>query len=157
MAEFGAAFKDGGEDLARLIDSSNSFIATANDNFELTQRLIRNSNTVLGTQLDKASAIRDFARDLALFSDTLAASDPDLRRVIDNGSATANQLRSFLEENEVDLGQLINDLVTTGEVQVRHLDGIEMLMILYPYVVAGGFVVNDVTPGERVCTTPTSV
>ena len=146
VSEFGAAFKDGGEDLARLIDSSNSFIATANDNFDLTRNLIRNSNTVLGTQLDKASAIRDFARNLALFSDTLAASDPDLRRVIENGSATANQVRSFLEENEVDLGQLINDLVTTGEVQVRHLDGIEMLMILYPYVVAGGFVVNDITP-----------
>src|SRR5690606_11446779 len=76
VAEFGAAFKDGGEDLSRLIDSSNSFIATANDNFDLTKRLIRNSNTVLGTQVDKASAIRDFARDLALFSDTLAASDP---------------------------------------------------------------------------------
>lgn len=146
VAEFGAAFKDGGEDLSRLIDSSNSFIATANDNFDLTKRLIRNSNTVLGTQVDKASAIRDFARDLALFSDTLAASDPDLRRVISNGSATANQLRTFLEDNQVDLGQLINDLVTTGEIQVRNLDGIEMLMILYPYVVAGGFVVNDITP-----------
>ena len=146
VAEFGAAFKDGGEDLSRLIDSSNSFIATADENFELTQSLIRNSNVVLGTQIDKASAIRDFSRDLALFSDTLAGSDKDLRRVIDNGSATANQLRGFLEDSGVDLGQLINDLVTTGEVQVRHLDGIEMLMILYPYVVAGGFVVNDVTP-----------
>ena len=34
----------------------------------------------------------------------------------------------------------------TGEVQVKHLDGIEMVLILYPYTVAGGFVVNAKTP-----------
>ena len=142
VSEFGKAFDDGGDDLGRLIDSSTSFIETADANFEVTRQLIRDSNIVLGTQLDKASAIRTFARDLALFSDTLAASDPDLRRVIANGSATATQLRTFLEENEVNLGKLINNLVTTGEVQVRNLPGIEMVLILYPYVVAGGFVVN---------------
>lgn len=142
VSELGKAFNDGGDDLARLIDSSTSFIDTADENFALTRRLINDSNVVLQTQLDKASAIRSFARDLRLFSDTLAASDKDLRRVIANGSATANQLRSFLDENKVDLAKLLNNLVTTGEIQVRHLDGIRMIMILYPYVVAGGFVVN---------------
>jgi phospholipid/cholesterol/gamma-HCH transport system substrate-binding protein len=146
VSEFGKAFKDGGEDLSRLIDTSTSFIDTADANFELTRDLIRDSNTVLSTQLDKSSAIQSFARDLALFSDTLAEADPDLRRVIANGSATATQLRTFLEENEVPLGRLINNLVTTGEVQLRHLPGLEMVLILYPYVVAGGFVVNSKTP-----------
>ena len=141
--EFGAAFKDGGDDLTRLIDSSTSFIDVANENFELTQQLIRDSNIVLGTQMDKASAIQSFARDLDLFSGTLAASDKDLRRVIDNGSVTATQLRTFLEDNQVNLGKLINNLVTTGEVQIKHLDGTRMVLILYPYVVAGSFVVND--------------
>jgi phospholipid/cholesterol/gamma-HCH transport system substrate-binding protein len=148
--EFGAAFHDGGDDLTRLIDSSTSFIDVANDNFELTQQLIRDSNTVLGTQLDKASAIQSFAKDLALFSDTLAASDQDLRRVITSGSATANQVRAFLEKNDVNLTKLLNNLVTTGEIQVQRLAETEMLLILYPYVVAGAFVVNDVTPGNNV-------
>jgi len=146
VSEFGAAFKDGGDDLTRLIDTSTSFIDTANANFELTRRLIRDSNTVLSTQLDKASAIRSFARDLALVSDTLAASDGDLRRVIANGGATATQLRRFLEENKVDLAKLLNNLVTLGDIQVRHLDGLEMVLILYPYTVAGGFVVNSRSP-----------
>lgn len=143
--EFGAAFKDGGDDLSRLIDTSNSFIQTANENFDITTQLIDDSRTVLSTQLDKASAIRSFARDLALVSDTLVASDGDLRKIINNGSATANQLRTFLEENKVDLAKLLNNLVTTGEVQVRHLDGLRMLLIVYPYIVAGAFVVNDKT------------
>ena len=96
---------------------------------------------MLRGQVAKESAIRTFARDLAAFSDTLAGSDKDLRGVIDGGSVAANELRTFIEDNEVELGELINNLVTTGEVTVQHLDGIEQVLVLYPYVVEGGFTV----------------
>lgn len=139
--ELGKAFKGTGGDLGQIADTSNSFIRSANANFDVTSALLQDSNKVLGTQVDKASAIKSFSRDLSLFSTTLANSDPDLRRVIENGSATANQLRTFLEQNKVDLGQLINNLVTTGEVTGRHLDGTEMILVVYPYVVAGGYTV----------------
>jgi phospholipid/cholesterol/gamma-HCH transport system substrate-binding protein len=141
--ELGQAFEGTGEDLGRIIDTSNSFIEAANDNFDITTALLEDSNTVLATQIDKTSAIKSFAHDLSLFSDTLAASDQDLRRVIDNGSVTANQLRSFLNENKVDLGSLINNLVTTGEITGRHIKGTELILTVYPYVVAGGFTVVD--------------
>jgi phospholipid/cholesterol/gamma-HCH transport system substrate-binding protein len=147
VSEMGKAFNGTGEDLGRIIDTSNSFIETADANFDVTTSLIEKSNTVLQTQIDSGSDIRAFARDLALFSDTLVESDADLRRVIDNGSATANQLRRFLEDNGVDLGELINNLVTTGEVVVRHLDGIEQVLVLYPYVVEGGYTVVSKDPG----------
>jgi phospholipid/cholesterol/gamma-HCH transport system substrate-binding protein len=143
--EFGNAFEGVGPDLSRLIESSTSFIEAANQNFELTTTLVDESRVVLGTQLDKASAIRSFSRNLRLFSDTMARSDQDLRKVIDDGSVTARTLRTFLEENEVDLGKLINNLVTVGEVQIEHLAGLKMVLILYPYVVAGGYTVADDT------------
>jgi phospholipid/cholesterol/gamma-HCH transport system substrate-binding protein len=146
VAEMGKAFRGTGENLGQIIDTSNSFIETANDNFEVTTSLLEDGNKVLTTQLDKASAIQSFARDLSLFSDTLASSDKDLRRVINNGSATANQLRTFLEENDVDLGELINNLVTTGEVTGKHIAGTEMILLAYPYVVAGGFTVVGKDP-----------
>ena len=143
VSEMGKAFNGTGENLGQIIDTSNSFIRTANANFDITEALIQDSNTVLRTQIDSTSSIKSFARDLALLSDTLVTSDADLRRVINNGSATANQLRTFLEENEVNLGQLINNLVTTGEIVVEHLDGIEQILVLYPYVVEGGYTVVD--------------
>lgn len=146
VTEMGKAFGGTGEDLQRLIDSGNSFIDAANQNFDVTTALIKDSNTVLHGQIDSTTAIKTFARELALFSGSLAGSDQDLRAVIDNGSATANQLRRFLEDNQVDLGQLINNLVTTGEVVVKHLDGIEQVLVLYPYVVEGGFTVVDKSP-----------
>lgn len=146
VTEMGKAFGGTGEDLSRLIESGDSFIQAANDNFDTTTALIRDSNTVLKGQLASASAIRTFARNMSLFSGSLAGSDRDLRRVIDNGSATANELRTFLEDNEVELGELIQNLVITGEVIVENLAGVEQILVLYPYVVEGGFTVVAKSP-----------
>lgn len=144
--ELGTAFDDTGEDLQRIIDTGTSFIQEADANFDLTTALIRDSNTVLGTQLDTQSALRTFASQLSLFSGSLAGADEDLRRLIDTGSGTATQLRTFLEQNQVELGDLLNNLVTTGEITVRNLDGIKQLLVVYPYAVEGGFTVVSKTP-----------
>jgi phospholipid/cholesterol/gamma-HCH transport system substrate-binding protein len=146
VLEMGAAFGGTGEDLQRIIDSGNSFINTANDNFDLTTDLIRDSNTVLHGQIASESAIRNFSAQLQAFSSVLAGADPDLRNLIDTGGVAATQLRTFLEQNRVELGDLINNLVTTGEVVVEHLDGIKQVFVLYPYVVEGGFTVVSKTP-----------
>ncbi len=146
-SEFGLAFNDAGQDLQTILDSSNAFIAAADENFGVTVDLIRDSNTVLHGQIDSERAFRRFARDLSTFSTTVADHDKDLRKLIDDGSLGANALRVFLEDNEVELGELINNLVTTGEVVVKHLDGIEQLLVLYPYVVEGGFTVVSKSPG----------
>jgi phospholipid/cholesterol/gamma-HCH transport system substrate-binding protein len=144
--ELGQAFAGTGVDLQRIIDTGNSFINEADANFDITSALIRDSNTVLATQVDKASAIRTFAQQLSLFSDSLAGSDKALREVIDQGSATATQLRTFLEQNRVNLAELLNNLVTTGDVVVKHLPGIEQILVIYPYVVEGGFTVVSKSP-----------
>jgi phospholipid/cholesterol/gamma-HCH transport system substrate-binding protein len=144
--ELGQAFAGTGKDLQQIIDTGTSFLDEADKNFDVTTALIRDSNTVLQGQVAKASAIRTFARDLSLFSGSLAGSDKALREVIDQGSATATQLRTFLEQNEVDLGALINNAVTAGEVVVDHLPGIEQILVIYPYVVEGGFTVVSKSP-----------
>ena len=146
VSELGAAFGGTGEDLQRIIDTGNAFIEDANANFDVTTALIRDGNIVLRGQVASSSAIRNFASQLSLFSGTLAASDKDLRRVIDSGSLAARDLRRFLEENEVDLAELVNNLVTTGEVVVKRLDGIEQVLVVYPYVVEGGFTVAAKSP-----------
>jgi phospholipid/cholesterol/gamma-HCH transport system substrate-binding protein len=146
VSEMGDAFGGTGEDLQRIIDSGTSFIDAANANFDTTTALIRDSNTVLRGQIASESAIRTFASQLRLFTGTLAGSDKDLRTLIDNGSATAVELRRFLDDNKVDLAELVNELVTTGEVVVRHLDGVEQVLVLYPYVVEGGFTVVSRSP-----------
>ncbi|MXG90256.1 MCE family protein [Nocardioides flavescens] len=144
--ELGTAFAGTGDDLQRIIDTGGDFIQTADANFDLTTNLIRDSNTVLTTQVESESAIRNFSSQLSKFTDVLAGSDPDLRRLIDNGGPAANQLRTFLEDNQVELGDLLNNLVTTGQITVEHLDGVKQLLVLYPYVVEGGFTVVAKSP-----------
>jgi len=144
--EFAKAFAGSGEDLQRIIDSGNSFIETADANFDVTTALIRDSNTVLTGQIASESAIRNFATELSGFSTVLAGADPDVRRLIETGSTSTIELRDFIETNRVELGSLFNNLVTTGEVVVRHLDGIKQLLVIYPYVVEGGFTVVSKSP-----------
>lgn len=135
--ELGQAFDGTGEDLQRIIDTSTSFIELANQNFDTTEALIRDANTVLNGQIASDSALRTFASELSLFSDTLADADPDLRRLLTTGSAATVELRTFIEQNQVDLGELINNLLTTGNIVVKRLDGVETLLSIYPYVVEG--------------------
>lgn len=146
ILELGTAFEGTGEALQQIIDTGNSFIETANANFDVTTALLEDSNVVLKGQVASAGALRTFARDLSLFTGTFRGSDRDLRRLIDTGGASVTEVRTFLQENEVDLVGLLDNLVTTGEIAVRRLPGIEQLLVLYPYVVEGGYTVVDKNP-----------
>lgn len=146
VTELGAAFGGTGEDLQRIIDTGNSFIETANANFDITTALIRDSNTVLQGQVDSASSLRQFADQLSVFSGAMVGADKDLRRVIDSGSFTANQLRTFLEQNEAELADLLNNVIITGRVVVKNIAGLRTLFIAYPILLEGSFAVVDKNP-----------
>lgn len=140
ITELGRAFGGTGEDLQTIIDTGNSFIETADDNFEITTALIRDSNTVLRGQVASESSLRTFADQLSAFTSSLAGADADLRKVIDTGSVAATQLRTFLEQNGVELSELLANLVTVNEITVRHLPGIRQMLVVYPVAVLGAYV-----------------
>jgi phospholipid/cholesterol/gamma-HCH transport system substrate-binding protein len=143
IAESGDAFEDAGDDLSRIIDTSNAFIEAADANFDVTAALIRDSRTVLQTQLDSAGHIRSFVHDLRLLSDSLVASDADFRQLIDEGSLTAGVVRQFVADNSDAIGRLLNNVITNNRVVTARLDGLEMILEVYPYPVEGGYAVVD--------------
>ncbi|MFI5626111.1 MCE family protein [Nocardioides sp. NPDC051685] len=142
--ELGKGFAGTGRDLQTIIDTGTAFVETADQNFGLTTQLIRDSNTVLQGQLDSSSAIKSFATDLELFTGTLAGSNKDLIRLIESGSASSTELRQFLEQNQVDLGELLNEVLVTGKVVRKNLPGVKQVLSVFPLVVEGGFGVVDV-------------
>ena len=146
VSELGDAFDGTGDDLQKIIDTGNSFIEAADANFDITTKLIEDGNTVLNTQINSESSLRTFADQLALFSGTLADADPDLRKLIDEGSFAANGLRGLIEDNRIELADLLNNLITTGEVIVENLNGLEQVLVIYPYIVEGGFTVASKDP-----------
>ncbi len=146
VAESGEALEDAGDDLSRIIDTSNAFIEAADANFDVTASLIRDSRTVLQTQLDSAGHIEAFVHNLRLLSDTLVASDADLRTLIDEGSLTADVVRQFIADNSDAIGKLLSNVISTNRVVTSRLAGVEVLFEVYPYPVEGGYAVVDKDP-----------
>lgn len=135
--ELGTAFAGTGQDLGRIIDTQSAFIQTANENIGTTRALIRDSGSVLQTQIDKQGELSTFSKNLALFSDTLAKSDPDLRRLADGGGGAAKEIREVVDENSDDVGALTNNLITANRPAFENTQAVRTLFILFPYLLEG--------------------
>lgn len=145
--ELGRAFEGTGRDLGRIIDTSTEFVTAAQENIGVTQQLIRSSSSVLRTQMDKQSELATFSSNLAKFSDTLVDADPDLRRLLDQGTSGAKEIREVVDENQKDLTSIFNDLRIATVPLDKYHKGLEAIAILYPYLVDGGYSV--IAPSKR--------
>lgn len=143
--ELGTATRGTGPALASSIDSSNALLDTAIEHLPATTDLISQSRTVLRTQLDQADNIRSFARDLRGLAGQLRESDPDLRRILATGPGAASELDQLIRSVGPGLSALMANLLTTSEVIVRRLDGVEQILVSYPHLTA---VAPTVVPGD---------
>ncbi|MFC4605052.1 MCE family protein [Rhodococcus kronopolitis] len=118
VTELGKAFDGKGDDLQLLVDSVNSFTQVGLENLPQTLALIRDSRTVLDTQSEQSSAIRQFSSDVNLISQQLASSDPDIRRLIATGTAASAEVGSLIDSAgpalTTDLGNLAQVTAALG-------------------------------------------
>lgn len=166
VTELGNAFNNQGPALGALLDANNRLLQAAQQNLPDTLALIKLSGGVLQTQLDEAPAMASWAHSLNLLSQQFKASDGDFRSLLDNGPSDLGVIQSLIQDNRTDLGVTFANLATTGQMLVRHLDGLEEIFELYPALAAGsytvlhpdgvgalGFVVNNGDPPD--CGSPT--
>jgi virulence factor Mce-like protein len=147
--ELGQAFAGAGDDLGRLIDNGDMLLARAEESLPETLRLITDGQTVLDTQRESRSAIRDWAADLRLVTDTLVEMDPDLREIVVNAPDAGAALQQLVEDAGPGLGSLVRNIDVLNGVTIPRLDGVEQLLVTYPDVVTGGFtVVRDDGDGK---------
>lgn len=139
VEELGNAFNGQGPTLGALLDASSNLLDAATKNLPDTLALINTSDSVLKTQLETAPALQSWAHSLNLLSKQLKDSDPDIRSLLDNGPGDLNVISSFVNANRTDLGIVLSNLATTGELLVRRFDGLEELFELYPPLAAGSF------------------
>jgi phospholipid/cholesterol/gamma-HCH transport system substrate-binding protein len=138
VTELGKAFNQRGDDLTRLLDSSNNLLQAAEDNLPQTIDLIDQSKTVLDRQLAESQPLQSFTHSLNLLSQQLKSSDGDIRHLLSSGPSDLTVIRDFVENNRSDLGVVIANLATVGQLLVRHLNGLEEVLELYPALAAGG-------------------
>ena len=139
ITELGAAFEGSEDDLRTIIDNSEAFITTADQKYEVTASLIRNSNAVLPTQVDSADHIDTFATNLRDLSKALRSSDKDIRKAIDVGAPTAVTLRKVIDENADDIAVLLADAIRLNSVVRANLDGIRGVLVIAPYGVESAY------------------
>ncbi|NIK56465.1 MCE family protein [Kribbella shirazensis] len=147
VRELGEALRGKGSDLQKIIDSSGTLIDIADANVLQTIKLINDGDTVLATQVASGDAIRTWAKNLALLSDTLVSSDANLRTVIDQGSLASTQVTGLIQDNSADIAVLLGNLLTVSELTAVRLDAVEQLLVVYPAVSMGGYVVPAKDPG----------
>ena len=140
VAELGRAANGRGNDLGRLLDATDAFIAAASrtDNLNASIQLIDESSSVLQTQLDQQEPLQVWTHNLNLLAQQLKASNPDFVHLLNTGPGDISTVTSFIQNNRTDLGVTLANLADVGDILVRHLNGIEEIFELYPALAAGG-------------------
>ena len=140
VSELDLAVNGRGNDLGQLLDSTDTLLKAALQpkNVDNTIALINNSATVLQTQIEQQDPLQSWTHSLNLLSAQLKKSDPDIRRLLDDAPTDLNTVQTFIKNNQTDLGITLANLSVTGSQVVRHIDGVEQVLELYPALAAGG-------------------
>lgn len=135
VGQLGTAFSGSAANVHRLIESSRAFLTTADRNFPQTAALIDFSRTVLATQLASASSIRSFSANLRLLSGQLAASDSDLRGLLQATPPAARTAAELIREVGAPLGVTISNLTSAAQVSRANVRGVQELLVRVPQAV----------------------
>jgi phospholipid/cholesterol/gamma-HCH transport system substrate-binding protein len=130
------AFAGAGPDLRTLLDTAGSFTAAATENLPQTRALLADGRVVLGTERRQSGSLLAFSAGLRTLAGRLKASDPELRKVIDDAPKLATQVSDVLATAGPDLGIVLANLLTTAQITSARTDAVEELLVAYPVISA---------------------
>lgn len=145
VSELGQGFQGTAQPLQQLLDTGGEFTRAATEALPETTALIEDARPVLTTQNEIAPQFQDFSRGLAEVAEQLRTSDPDLRRIIDDGPRAGDELSALLRESGPGLGESVANLRTTAEVLEPRQAGLRHLLVTYPGLTA---IAPKVVPGD---------
>ncbi|MBO0876010.1 MAG: MCE family protein [Pseudonocardia sp.] len=145
VRELGTAFNGLGPKLGLLLDSTNSLTTTANQDLPQTLALIHDARTVLQTQNDLADPIKSFSSDLRQVTQQLKDSDPDIRRIVDDGPEAGRELSALIDESGPGLSRTFKEGLTTSRITKEHLWSVRALLQGYPILLS---MLPTIVPGD---------
>ncbi|MCP2339119.1 MlaD family protein [Actinomadura rupiterrae] len=138
VQELGLAFNGQSQNLQALLDQGRAFTRAADEHVQPTKDLITDSETVLGTQNQEADALKSFGRNARLLARQLRDSDGDFRRVVAAAPGASEQFAGLVRDVDPQLSVLIANLLTTSDLLVTRVGGMEELLVKAPRAVAAG-------------------
>lgn len=143
------AFNGAGPDFQSLVDSAATITRDANGVSDQTKALIDDSGPLLESQAETVDAIRTWARSLSGVTQQLAANDPQIRAILQQGPGFAQEVSGLLNQVKPTLPILLANLTTVGQVLLTYNPAIEQVLVILPAAVsmeqAFGIPKNNVT------------
>ncbi len=121
-----------GDDLAALLDSSSVVARDFSGVADRARALVDDSRPLLDAQAASSEALRAWARGLAGVTGQLAADDPQLRGVLQNGPGALNEANALLTQVKPTLPVLLANLTTVSRIAVTYHASVEQLLVLLP-------------------------
>ncbi|ORI23942.1 MCE family protein [Rhodococcus sp. 1168] len=145
VKELGTAFNGKGDDLQLLIDSLGTLTETGNEALPQTLALVRDTRTVLDTQSEQSSSIRQFSNDLNNVTAQLRSNDPDIRRLINTGTAASDQVGALIADGGPALTTDLTNINSVTSLAAPRAMALRPLLIFLPALAAGA---GTLTPGD---------
>jgi phospholipid/cholesterol/gamma-HCH transport system substrate-binding protein len=141
--ELATGFAGQGSNLQGLVDGNSALVRDAYATLPQTKTLLRDSKTVITTQIAEAGSLDAFGRNALLLARQLARSNSSLRELISAAPQAAAQVADLLAETNPSLATLIANLLTTSEVTLTRGSALDELLSVLPADVAiGSTVIN---------------
>ncbi|WP_406691744.1 MlaD family protein [Saccharopolyspora sp. ID03-671] len=136
VTEVGTAFDGTGPHLQKLLDTTSSFTAAAQQNLPQTTGLLNNSDVVLRTQQEQAQNLTEFSSGLREISGQLKQSDPDLRKTIQEAPGAATEVQELTKSMGTDFGIVAANLLTTMQLTSVRQPALEQTLVALPMISA---------------------
>ncbi|SDD01460.1 MCE family protein [Rhodococcus tukisamuensis] len=134
--ESATAFAGRGPDLARLLDSTASFVDQMSGASTPATTLVQQLAPLLDTQVVTGEQIRQWASNVAHLSGQLATADGSVREILDRGPGFAAEADALFQELRPTLPLLLANLTGTGQVAVTYNAALEQVLVILPPLVA---------------------
>ncbi|KUH99364.1 MlaD family protein [Mycobacterium sp. IS-3022] len=126
------AFSGAGFDMGSLVDSSATLSEALNKDASRSARLAEDSVPLLDSQARSTDALRLWASSLAGITGQVVADDPQIRTLLEEGPAAANEVSGLLEQIKPTLPVLLANMTTFGQVAVTYRPSLEQVLVLLP-------------------------
>jgi virulence factor Mce-like protein len=121
-----------GFDLGSLADSTSRLTGDLNTVADRTQALIDDSAPLLDAQAASTDALRTWSRSLAGVTTQLVDNDPQIRALLSQGPAAADEISALLSQIRPTLPVLLANLTTIGQIAVTYNPSLEQVLVLLP-------------------------
>lgn len=116
VSELAEASGGTGPDLRRILDGGEFLLAGLHDVLPETVRTLRNGQVVLDTAHDLGDELTRTSKAGKTLGEQLRASDPEIRKLLDNSPDALALLDRLIDENRPTIASLIGDLGTVSEI-----------------------------------------